>query len=137
MDQRRDMEEDRREKVSQTKNNSTRSKRQKDQHRQRHTKLNKEVQSITKTDKRDYKKKLANETEKKQQEKKDLNTLYKTNKQLNNRFKNSDMQVKSINGNVIEGEAGRLQRWMEHFESVLNRPDPPQLADIQPASQQL
>ncbi|PVD29435.1 hypothetical protein C0Q70_08686 [Pomacea canaliculata] len=92
-----------------------------------------ELWRTTKTDKRDYIEKLADETEKAAR-KNDLKTLYKVNKQLNNGFKNSDVPVKDVNGNVVEGEAAKLQRWREHFESVLNRPDPPQLADIQPAA---
>ncbi|PVD27010.1 hypothetical protein C0Q70_12160 [Pomacea canaliculata] len=79
------------------------------------------------------KKKLTDEAEN-AASKNDLKTLYKINKQLNNGFKNSDVPVKDMNGNVVEGEAEKLQRWKEHFESVLNRPDPPQLADIQPAA---
>ena len=47
------------------------------------------------------------------------------------------MPVKNKNGMVIEKEAEKLQRWKEHFESVLNRPDPPHLADIQPADTDL
>ena len=47
------------------------------------------------------------------------------------------MPVKNKNVMVIEKEAEKLQRWKEHFESVLNRPDPPHLADIQPADTDL
>ena len=44
--------------------NSTRSERLKEQHRQRYTKLNREVKRMTKSDKRDYTEKLAGEAEK-------------------------------------------------------------------------
>ena len=64
-------------------------------------------------------------------------TLYKINKQLNNGFKNCDVPVKNKNRMVTEKEAEKLQRWKEHFESVLNRPDPPHLADIQPVDTDL
>jgi hypothetical protein len=38
--------------------------------------------------------------------------------------KTSDVPVKDKNGKVVEGEAEKLLHWMEHFKSVLNRPDP-------------
>ena len=50
--------------------------------------------------------------------------LYHTH-QLNNGFKIRDAVVKDKNGKVIEGEAEKIQRWKQHFESVFNRPDPP------------
>ena len=79
---------------------------------------------MTRADKKDYIEKLADEAEE-AAGRNDLKTLYKINKQLNNGFKNCDVPVKNKNGMVIEKEAEKLQRWKEHFESVLNRPDPP------------
>ena len=78
---------------------------------------------MTRADKKDYIEKLADEAEE-AAGRNDLKTLYKINKQLNNGFKNCDVPVKNKNGMVIETEAEELQRWKEHFESVLNRPDP-------------
>ncbi|PVD27885.1 hypothetical protein C0Q70_10460 [Pomacea canaliculata] len=95
--------------------NSTRSELMKEQHRQRYTKLSKDVKKMTKTDKRVYIETLATEAEIAAR-KNDLKTLYKINKQLNNGFKNSDVPVKDMNSNVTEGETGKLQRWREHFE---------------------
>ena len=78
---------------------------------------------MTRADKKDCIEKLADEAEE-AAGRNDLKTLYKINKQLNNGFKNCDVPVKNKNGMVIEKEAEKLQRWKEHFESVLNRPDP-------------
>ena len=115
---------------------ATRSERLKEQHRRKYTELNKEVRKMTKADKRDYIEKLADKAEEAAR-RNDLKTLYKINKQLSNDFQNSDVPVKDRNGKIIEGEIDKIQRWKEHFESVLNRPDPPQLADIQPADEDL
>ena len=116
--------------------NNTRSERLKEKHRSFYSELNKQVKRMTRADKKDYIEKLADETEE-AAGRNDLKTLYKINKQLNNGFKNCDVPVKNKNGMVIEKEAEKLQRWKEHFESVLNRPDPPHLADIQPADTDL
>ena len=116
--------------------NNTRSERLKEKHRSFYSELNKQVKRMTRADKKDYIEKLADEAEE-AAGRNDLKTLYKINKQLNNGFKNCDVPVKNKNGMVIEKEAEKLQRWKEHFESVLNRPDPPHLADIQPADADL
>ena len=60
----------------------------------------------------------------------DLRTLYRINKMSNNGFKNNDVPVKEIKGNVLSKEAEKLARWKEHFESILNRPEPGQVAEI-------
>ena len=116
--------------------NNTRSERLKEKHRSFYSELNNQVKRMTRADKKDYIEKLADEAEE-AAGRNDLKTLYKINKQLNNGFKNCDVPVKNKNGMVIEKEAEKLQRWKEHFESVLNRPDRPHLADIQPADTDL
>ena len=116
--------------------NNTRSERLKEKHRSFYSELNKQVKRMTRADKKDYIEKLADEAEE-AAGRNDLKTLYKINKQLSNGFKNCDVPVKNKNGMVIEKEAEKLQRWKEHFESILNRPDPPHLADIQPADTDL
>ena len=115
--------------------NNTRSERLKEKHRSFYSELNKQVKRVTRADKKDYIEKLADEAFE-AAGRNDL-TLCKINKQLNNGFKNCDVPVKNKDGMVIEKEAEKLQRWKEHFESVLNRPDPPHLADIQPADTDL
>ena len=37
---------------------------------------------------------------------------------------------------ILDGE-GQKRRWMEHFEDLLNRPEPPEPPDIQPATEDL
>ena len=62
-----------------------------------------------------------------------LKTICRINKMLNNGFKNNDVPVKDKDGNVISKEAENLARWKGHFENILNRPEPKQVAEIPPA----
>ena len=66
-----------------------------------------------------------------------LKTLYRMNKMLNNGFKNNDVPVKDLDGNVLSKEAERLAHWKEHFENIPNRPEPEQVAEIPPAVEDL
>ena len=109
--------------------NSTQSERVRNQLRRKYSEVDREVKKMTKLDKRKYVERLAEEAAGKQ----DLKTLYKINKTLNNGFKNSDVPVKDADGNVISKEAEKLTRWKEHFESILNRPEPDHVAEIPPA----
>jgi hypothetical protein len=38
--------------------------------------------------------------------------------------------VKAEDGTPITKERAKLEKWKEHFQRILNRPDPPALADI-------
>ncbi|KAL9960175.1 hypothetical protein ACROYT_G033591 [Oculina patagonica] len=50
---------------------------------------------------------------------------------------NSDVPVKDATGNVLSKDAEKLARWKEHFESILNRAEPAQVAEIPPAAEDL
>ena len=58
----------------------------------------------------------------------DLKSLYRINKMLNNGFRSSDDNIKYANGNVLSKETEKLARWKEHFEHILNREEPAQMA---------
>ena len=49
---------------------------------------------------------------------------------LNGSFKNSNVPVKDVDGNVVIGEAKQTQRWKTHFETILNKEAPRNLAEI-------
>ena len=51
-------------------------------------------------------------------------TLYKITKSLAGGFKNNDVPVRDSDGNVITGIVEQMQRWKNHFQSVLNREAP-------------
>lgn len=50
----------------------------------------------------------------------------------NTKFKQSDLPVKDITGNVLSKEEATLKGWKDHFEEVFNMEDPNE-ADITPA----
>ena len=116
--------------------NSTKSERIRDQLRRKYSELDHEVRKMTKLDKRKFVGRLADEAEEAAGGQ-DLKTLYRINKMLNNGFKNNDVPVKDINGNFLSKEAEKLALCKEHFESMLNRPEPEQLPEIPPAVEDL
>ena len=84
---------------------------------------------MTRLDKRKLVERLAEEAEA-VAGRQDLKTLYRINKMLNNHgFKNNDVPVKDTDGNILSKEAKKLARWKEHFENILNRPEPEQVVD--------
>ena len=56
---------------------------------------------------------------------------------MHNGFKNNDVRVKGIDGNVLSKEAEKLAPWKEHFEGILNMPEPEQVAEIPPEVEDL
>ena len=91
---------------------------------------------MTKLDKRSFVERLVVEAEE-AAGRQDLKTLYRINKMLKNGIKNNNVPVKDTDGNVISKEAEELARWKEYFESILNRPEPEQVAEIPPAVEDL
>ena len=83
---------------------------------------------MTNLDKKKFVERLADEAEK-GSGRQDLKTLYRINIMLNNGFKNNDIPVKDIYGNVLSKEAEKLARWKVHFGSIVNRPEPEQVAE--------
>ena len=65
----------------------------------------------------------------------DLKTLYRITKELKGGFTNRDMPVKDNDGNILASEAEKLNRWREHFQTILNRPNPNNEADITEAEE--
>ena len=116
--------------------NSIQSERVRDQLRRKYSELDHEVEKMTKQDKRKFVARLADEAEE-AAGRQDLKTLYRINKMLNNGFKNNDVPVKDINGNVLSKEEEKLARWKEHFESIPNRPEPELVAETPPAVEDL
>ena len=41
--------------------------------------------------------------------------------------------MKDKHGNIISTEREQTERWVEHFREVLNRPEPDELAEIDPS----
>ena len=47
---------------------------------------------------------------------------------------NQNLPLKDADGKIITVEKEKIERWKEHFQQVLNRADPPRLADIPEAA---
>ncbi|XP_068723267.1 uncharacterized protein [Montipora capricornis] len=116
--------------------NSTQSERVRDQLRRKYSELDHEEKKMTNLDKNNFVERLADEAEKVSGIQ-DLKNLHRTRIMLNNGFKNNDIPVKDIDGNVLSKQAEKLARWKVHFGSILNRPEPEQVAGIPPAVEDL
>ena len=103
--------------------NSTRSERIKNQLRTQYSTLNKDVKKMAKADKKAYVEGLAEEAEQ-AAGRQDLKTLYSITKTLNGKYTHSNVPVRDKEGKVLSKESEQVPRWKEHFESLLNRPDP-------------
>ena len=95
-----------------------------------------EVKRSVGKDKRNFIKKLASEAEE-AAEKRDFGIVYKITKQLCGNNTNHKMRVKDKQGKVITTEREQAARWVQHFEEVLNRPDPEEPADPPPSESYL
>ncbi|KAK3545686.1 hypothetical protein QTP70_010891 [Hemibagrus guttatus] len=96
-----------------------------------------EVKTSTRRDKRRHIEQLAEDAER-AAEQKDMKTVYMTTKKLRgDRGQNQDIPVRAKDGTPITEEYAKLERWKEHFRQILNRPDPPALADIPEADEDL
>ncbi|KAK3517624.1 hypothetical protein QTP70_013436 [Hemibagrus guttatus] len=96
-----------------------------------------EVKTSTRRDKRRHIEQLAEDAER-AAEQKDMKTVYMTTKKLRgDRGQNQDIPVRAKDGTPITEEYAKLERWKEHFRKILNRPDPPALADIPEADEDL
>ncbi|KAK3515953.1 hypothetical protein QTP86_004679, partial [Hemibagrus guttatus] len=96
-----------------------------------------EVKTSTRRDKRRHIEQLAEDAER-AAEQKDMKTVYMTTKKLRgDRGQNQDIPVRAKDGTPITEEYAKLKRWKEHFRQILNRPDPPALADIPEADEDL
>ena len=91
--------------------------------RQDYKRLNIGVKRSARQDKRDYIDNMALEAQV-AADKGDNQTVYKIIKSLTGGLRSKSTTVKDKNGNNLTTEKDQLQRWAEHFEDILNRPDP-------------
>ena len=67
-----------------------------------------------------------------------MNTFYRITKRLNGDYGASqNLHVKDNYGRLISDEKEKISRWKEHFQSILNRPEPATTADIQEAEEDI
>ena len=116
--------------------NSTQSGVAREQLRAEYSNLDKDVKRMAKADKKAYVDNLADEAEQ-AAGRRDLRSLYSITRTLNGKYTHSNVLVRDSEGNIITKESEQTPRWKEHFESLLNRPDPEFVPDIQDANEVL
>ncbi|XP_052271877.1 uncharacterized protein LOC127872590 [Dreissena polymorpha] len=94
-------------------------------------------QEINRRDKRRYIERLAEEAET-AAEHNDMKTVYQNTKKLKGDYgQHHDHPVRAVDGTHVTLEEEKLKRWKQRFESILNSPDPPTLANIPEAEEDL
>jgi hypothetical protein len=96
----------------------------------------KEVKKSARRDKRAFIEEVAEEAEQAAR-RGDMGTVYKTTKKLCGQNSSHAGPVKDKQGNTISTESEQADRWVQHFREVLNRPEPVEPANPEPADQML
>ncbi|CAH8442311.1 unnamed protein product [Schistosoma haematobium] len=103
--------------------NTSRTRAEKAKAQAEYTEINKQVKRSIRTDKRKYVEDLATTAEKAAREG-NMRQLYDTTKKLSGNRRKPERPVKSKGGKVITNIEEQQNRWVEHFEELLNRPAP-------------
>ncbi|VDI13991.1 Hypothetical predicted protein, partial [Mytilus galloprovincialis] len=107
----------------------THSERIKEKLRTKYTECNKKVKTATRKNKRDFMEDLAKETESAASNQR-MGQIYQVTKQLSGKNAKINMPIKDKNNNMLTTERDQYLRWKEHFQEVLNRKDPDNIAII-------
>ncbi|KAL3888482.1 hypothetical protein ACJMK2_000849, partial [Sinanodonta woodiana] len=97
---------------------------------------NRSVKRSIKKDKKNYVEMLATEAEEAAHHG-NTRDLYATIKKLSGKFAKPERPIKDRNGRAIPDEEGQKNRWVEHFQELLNRPAPANPPDVPPAESDL
>ncbi|VDP50185.1 unnamed protein product [Schistosoma margrebowiei] len=103
--------------------NTSRTRAEKAKAQAEYTVVNKQVKRSIRTDKRKYVEDLAKMSEKAAREG-NMRQLYDTTKKLSGNRRKPERPVKSKECEVITNIEEQLNRWVEHFKELLNRPAP-------------
>ena len=111
--------------------NSAKTRAQKYSAQVKHQELHKEVKKSCRKDKGKYVNQLATEAEQAAYIG-DIKTLYNITKTLSRRKTVKNKPVKDKDGKVLTKLNEQMERWNEHFKSVLNRPVPDHPVTLEP-----
>lgn len=126
--------QERREKKTAVNNSRTRTAKAKAN--DEYAEANRSVKRSIKKDKKNYVEMLAAEAEEAAHHG-NTRDLYATIKKLSGKFAKPERPVKDRNGRAIPDEEGQKNRWVEHFQELLNRPAPANPPDVPPAESDL
>ena len=104
--------------------------------RQEYKVRDKLVKRSARKDKRDYVEDLANQAEVAAR-KGNSRELYKITKLLSGKNSSRSSTLKNKQGEILTTEIEKANRWVEHFKEVLNRPLPNNIANPEPAQNDL
>jgi hypothetical protein len=116
--------------------NECRSERLKAQQKQKYTEANTKVKRFARRDKRRHIEDLATQAEEAAR-RRELSTVYQITRRLCNQKPTTSGPVRDKQGKLLTNEKDKEQRWKEHFEEVLNRPEPTTMADIKDPTSEL
>jgi hypothetical protein len=105
------------------------SERLKARQRERYQQSNTRVKRLARRDKRLHLEELAKEAED-AAGRRELSNLYRITKEICGQGHAANIPIKDKAGNLLATEKDQDRRWKEHFEEVLNRPEPLVTADI-------
>ena len=103
--------------------NNSRTRAQKSKAQREYREVNKSVRQKIKQDKVKFIEGLADEA-KAASNRGSLRKLYSLIRKMSGKFNKSERPVKDNDGQPILDGEGQKKRWAEHFEELLNRPDP-------------
>ena len=101
-----------------------------------HTALNKEVKKSARRDRRNHVERMTQDAED-ATERGDMRELYQITKRLAGKKSTQPQHVLSKDGDILTSPKEQLEGWREHCQDLLNRPLPPNPADVPPAHQTL
>ncbi|VDP82029.1 unnamed protein product [Schistosoma curassoni] len=116
--------------------NTSRTRAQKAKAQAEYAEVSKQVKRSIRTDKRKYVEDLATTAEKAAREG-NMRQLYDTTKKLSGNQRKPERPVKSKEGKVITNIEEQRNRWVKHFNELLNRPAPLNPPNIEAASTDL
>ena len=99
--------------------NNARSERLKEQLQTKYSIKNKEVKKSARQDRKVYYEELASEAEEAAR-RREIGTVYKITKELAGKGRAHDRPIKSKAGERLTTERQQMDRWIEHFNEVLN-----------------
>ena len=109
------------------------SARLRERHEIQRKEAHREVRRLARKDKREYIESLATEVEE-AASKGEQGVLYKITKQICGKFQTyGSGPIKNKDGKLLTTEREIEERWTEHFNEILNRPEPQNKATIEPA----
>ena len=103
--------------------NTTKTRIQMRNAKRKYQEADKEVKRSCRKDKRNYVNNLSKDAENAAM-KGNLGSLYNITRKLSGRSQSTNKPFKDIQGKIIKNMDEELKRWKDHFEKVLNRPDP-------------